>query len=142
MNSALGLIDRGRDLFREHWDHSLIFQYSIKFLEELVLYSCPKYLAHPSGWKAGLMILCFCHSSENFKLLSLSLLKCFGLIICIWLGKDEFRSADEYFYKLTCVLSQSLISRIVICNTLVENWDHIIFPSLFILFPYISTHNE
>ena len=26
------------------------------------------------------------------------------------------------------------MSRIVICNTLVENWDHIIFPSLSILF--------
>ena len=29
-----------------------------------------------------------------------------------------------------------------ICNTLVENWDHIIFPSLSILFPYVTTHNK
>ena len=32
-NSALESIDRGQDLFREHWDHSLVFQDSIKFLE-------------------------------------------------------------------------------------------------------------
>ena len=30
-NSALDSIDRGRDPFREHWDHSLVFQDSIKF---------------------------------------------------------------------------------------------------------------
>ena len=37
------------------------------------------------------------------------------------------------------ILSQSLIWTIVICNTLMENFDHIIFPSSSILFP---THNE
>ena len=35
-----------------------------------------------------------------------------------------------------------LISSIVIVNTLVENWDHIIFPNSSILFPYVPTHNE
>ena len=41
---------------------------------------------------------------------------------------------------MTFILSQSLISRIVICNILVENWNHIVFPSLSILFLYVPTH--
>ena len=49
MNSALNSTDRGKDLSREHWhwDHSLLFQDSIKFLEGLIMYSCLKYLASP-----------------------------------------------------------------------------------------------
>ena len=39
-NSALDSTDRGQDLFREHWDHSLAFQDAIKFLEGLIVYSC------------------------------------------------------------------------------------------------------
>ena len=39
-NSALDSIERGRDLFRGHWDHSLVFQDSIKFLKGLIMYSC------------------------------------------------------------------------------------------------------
>ena len=39
-NLALDSIDSGRDFFREHWDHSLVFQDSIKFLEVLIMYSC------------------------------------------------------------------------------------------------------
>ena len=46
-NSALESIDRGQDLFREHWDHSLVFQDSIKFLEGLIMYSCSKLLPPP-----------------------------------------------------------------------------------------------
>ena len=38
-NSTLELIDWGQDLFKEHWDHSLIFQNSIKFLQGLIMYS-------------------------------------------------------------------------------------------------------
>ena len=41
-NSALDSIDWGRDLLREHWDHSLVFQDSSKFLEGLTMYSCSK----------------------------------------------------------------------------------------------------
>ena len=41
-NSALDSIDSGRDLFREHWDHSLVVQDSSKFLEGLTIYSCSK----------------------------------------------------------------------------------------------------
>ena len=37
-NSALESIDRGQDLFREHWDHSLVFQDSIEFLEGLIVF--------------------------------------------------------------------------------------------------------
>ena len=55
-NSALDLIDRGRGPFREHWDHSLVFQDSIKFLEGLIMYSSSKCLSHPSRWIAGLSI--------------------------------------------------------------------------------------
>ena len=43
-NSVLDSIDRRRDLPREHWDHSLVIQYSIKFLKGLIMYSCLKYL--------------------------------------------------------------------------------------------------
>ena len=39
-NSELDSIDRGRDLLREHWNHSLVLQDSIKFLEDLIMYSC------------------------------------------------------------------------------------------------------
>ena len=46
-NSALDSTDRGRDLFREHWDHSLVFQDSIQFLEGLIMYSCSKFLPTP-----------------------------------------------------------------------------------------------
>ena len=37
-NSALDSIDSGRDLLREHWDHSLVVQDSSKFLEGLNSY--------------------------------------------------------------------------------------------------------
>ena len=53
-NSALDSIDRGRDPFREHWDHSLVFQDSIKFLEGLIMYSSSECLVHSSRWIAGL----------------------------------------------------------------------------------------
>ena len=55
-NSALESIDRGQDLFREHWDHLLVFQDSIKFLEGLIMYSYSKCLLHPSRWIAGLSV--------------------------------------------------------------------------------------
>ena len=56
-NSALESIDRGKDLFREHWDHSLVFQDSIKLLEGLIMYSYSKCLPHPSRWIAELSSL-------------------------------------------------------------------------------------
>ena len=34
---------------------------------------------------------------------------------------------------LTLILSHSSMSRTVICNTLVENWDHTIFPNLYVI---------
>ena len=37
-NSALESIDSGKDLLREHWDDSLVFQDSIKFLVGLIMY--------------------------------------------------------------------------------------------------------
>ena len=37
-NPALDSVDRGQDLFRENWDHSLVFQDFIKFLEDLIMY--------------------------------------------------------------------------------------------------------
>ena len=52
----------------------------------------------------------------------------------------------NFFCILTFALSQSysydqevlqLISRLVICNTLVENCDHNIIPNLSIIFPYV-----
>ena len=55
-NSALESIDRGQDLFREHWDHSLVFQDSIKLLEGLIMYSYSKCLPHPSRWIAELSV--------------------------------------------------------------------------------------
>ena len=53
-NSSLDSIDRGQDPFREHWDHLLVFQDSIKFLEGLIMCSCSKCLPHTSRWIAGL----------------------------------------------------------------------------------------
>ena len=41
-NTVLDSIDRGQDLFRELWDHLLVFQDSSKFLEGLIMYSCSK----------------------------------------------------------------------------------------------------
>ena len=55
-NTVLDSIDRGQDLFRELWDHLLVFQDSSKFLEGLIMYSYSKYLPHPSRWIAGLSI--------------------------------------------------------------------------------------
>ena len=51
---ALESIDRGQDLFREHWDNSLVFQDSTKFLESFIMYSYSKCLPHPTRWIAGL----------------------------------------------------------------------------------------
>ena len=95
-NSALDSIDRERDLFGEHWDHSLVFQDSIKFLEGLNMYSCSNWLLlplqmdswtkrleaypHPSRWIAGLSVrklLSFCNSREKFKIFIPSFLRCF-----------------------------------------------------------------
>ena len=71
-NSVLDSIDRGRDPFREHWDHLLVFQDSIKLLEGLIVYSCAKYLPHSSGWTAGRSVwklLYFYNSREKFLFL-------------------------------------------------------------------------
>ena len=46
-NSLLESTDRGQDLFREHMDHSLVFQDSINFLENLIMYLHSKYSPHP-----------------------------------------------------------------------------------------------
>ena len=32
--------------------------------------------------------------------------------------------------------------QLFVYNTLVENWDHVIFLGLLILFPYVPTHTE
>ena len=69
-NSALDSIGRGQDLFREHWDHSLVFKDSIKFLEGLITYSCSKCLRHYSRWIAGLSVwklLSLFKPGEKFK---------------------------------------------------------------------------
>ena len=44
--SEINSIDRGRDIFRQHWNHSLVFisQDSIKFLDGLIMHSCSKSL--------------------------------------------------------------------------------------------------
>ena len=44
LNSEIDSIDRGRDILRQHWNHSLVFQDSIKFLEGLIMHSCSKSL--------------------------------------------------------------------------------------------------
>ena len=108
---------------------NLWFEFSIRcnwygtrsFLGRLILYSCTKCLAHPSRWIVGLsvwILWSFCYSWGNSKFFSLSFLRFFGLIIlsCIWLCKDEFCSKDDFFCIWTITLSQSLISRIVICS--------------------------
>ena len=56
LNSALDSNDRGQDLFREHWNHSLVVQDSIKFLESLIMNSCSKCLDRSSRWIAGLSV--------------------------------------------------------------------------------------
>ena len=79
-NSALDSIDRGRDPFREHWDHSLVFQDSIKFLEGLIMYSYSKCLPLPSRWIAGLSVwklLSFGNFWENSKIFIRSFLRYF-----------------------------------------------------------------
>ena len=120
-NSALESIDRGQDLFREHWDHSLVFQDSIKFLEGLIMHLYSKCLPYPSRWIAGLSIWKlsnFGNSWEKFKIFSSFLFEVFWskscILSCKWIlcSKDEF--SFEYWHLF---LSQSLLSRIVICNT-------------------------
>ena len=105
------------------------------------MYLCSKCLAHHSRWIAGLSvsILSFlCHSWGNFKFFSFCFLGIyFGLIIsCIWLCKDEFCSKDDFFF----LYSDIYPIPVIIWNTSVGNWGHIIFPSLSILFPwYVPT---
>ena len=81
----------------------------------------------------GILILSsLCHSWGNFKFFSLSFLRYFGLIIsCIWLCKDELCSKDDFF-----LCSDIYPISVIFVHTLVGNWDHIIFPSLSILFPW------
>ena len=64
--SEINSIDRGRDIFRQHWNHSLVFisQDSIKFLDGLIMHSCSKSLPHSSRWITGLSLsklLSFCY---------------------------------------------------------------------------------
>ena len=141
-NSALESIDRRQDLFREHWDHSLVFQDSIKRLEGLIMYSYSKCLPHPSRWIAGLSVwklLSFGNSWEKFKIFLPFFLRYFDWNHAFYYVNKFSILKMNFLSNIDTYLSQSLISRIVICNTLVENWDHIIFPSLSILF---LTHNE
>ena len=56
LNSALDSTDRGKHLFIEHWDHSLVFQDSFKSLDSLFMCPCSKSLAHHSRWLAGLSV--------------------------------------------------------------------------------------
>ena len=70
--------------------------------------------------------------SWRFKFFSLSFLRYFRLIIsCIWLCKDELCSKDDFF-----LCSDIYPISVIFVHTLVGNWDHIIFPSLSILFPW------
>ena len=46
---ALESIDRGQDLFREHWDNSLVFQDSTKFLEGFIIHIQNAYPTPPDG---------------------------------------------------------------------------------------------
>ena len=102
------------------------------------MYSCSKCLSHPSRWMDGLSVsilssLCH-HSLGIFKFFSLSFMRYFGLIIscisssCTWLCNDEFCSKDYYLY------SDIYPILVIICNTSVGNWGHIIFASLSISF--------
>ena len=79
-NLALDLTDRGRDLSREHWHYSLVFQDSIKFLDDLIMYSCSKCLPYHCRWIAGLSfwkLWYFCNSWEKLKILLPSFLRYF-----------------------------------------------------------------
>ena len=137
-HSALESTDRGQDLFWEHWDHSLVFQDSIEFLEGLIMHSYSKWLPHPSRCIAGLSagkLLSFGNSWEKLKIFLPSFLRYFDWNHAFYYV-NKFSVLKMNFFL---IVSQPWISRIFICNTLVENWDHIIFPSLSILFP---THNE
>ena len=89
--SILHTIDRGKDLFREHLDHWLVFQDSTKFLKILIIYSSLKCLAHPSGWIAEVSgkLSSFCHSWENLKSFSLSFLYLGLIVSCIWLKMNS-----------------------------------------------------
>ena len=97
----LDTIDRGQDLFRKHWDHLLVSQDSIKFLESLIMYLCRKCLAHPSRWIAGLMsgIFNLFIILEKFKILLPFLFEVL-IVSCIYfLCKDEFCSKDEFSFE-------------------------------------------
>ena len=111
------------------------------------MYSCSKCLAHPSRWMAGLSVwkfLSFCHSLEHLKFFSLPF---WGILIDNIMYRFDYVKINFvlkmlFFLILTLILFQSLISSIVICDTIVESWDHIIFPTLSILFPYLQTLNK
>ena len=50
LNLALDSVDTGRDPFREHWDHSLVVQDSIKHLESwLCIHVQNAYPSPPHG---------------------------------------------------------------------------------------------
>ena len=72
LNSVLDSIDRWQDLFKEYWDHSLVFQDSIKFLEELnYVFMSKKSSPHlqMDSWTKCLEAFIFLSFLRNFKIL-------------------------------------------------------------------------
>ena len=72
LESSIRLNWWGTRSFREHWDHSLVFQDSIKLLEGLIMYSYSKILPPPfqmDSWTKHLQVLSFCNSWKKFKVL-------------------------------------------------------------------------
>ena len=94
--------DWGQDLFRELWDHSLVLQDSIKFLEGLIMFSYSKCLPHVSRCIAGQScskLLSFSNSWEKFKIFLPSFLRYFDWKSCILLCKQILCSKDKFSFE-------------------------------------------
>ena len=129
-----------QNIFRKYWDHSLVFQASIKFLEELnyvLMSKMPSPPLHMDSWTKCLEAYIFLSFLRKFKILLPFLFEVFWIDNIMYIFdyvKMNSVVKMNFLLNIDWPLTQSSISRIVICNTLMENWDHTIFPSLSILF--------
>ena len=100
LESSMDSIDRGRNFFREDWDHSLVFQDSIKFLERLIMYSFSN--AYPplqmGSWTKRVNILSFV-ILEKISNFSSFLFDVFWLISCIWSCKYKFCCKNKFSFE-------------------------------------------
>ena len=108
------------------------------------MHSCFKCLAHPSRWMAGLSVLYVSFIlllfMRKFKILLPFFFEAFWIDIMYLMMKSILKillNVETYTFPVVKYQEQ-----LFVYNTLVENWNHVIFLGLSILFPYVPTHTE